>query len=296
MSRTTRAKEDKARRLDDALRALEEGVAGISSGEDFRRYLAFQARFHAYSANNVVLIMLQRPDATRVAGYRRWQQMGRQVRRGEKGITILAPVIRKEKDAKTGEERRFMAGCKPTTVFAYEQTDGEPLPERPPARLLRGSGAASSGLLARLHAAATGRFGVPVARDADGLPHGARGGYFPGPPPRIALLPTLAPDAEAKTLAHELAHHLAVQNPVAQDGRPAPKSAREAHAEGTAFVVLRHFGIDAGGHTFGYIVGWTAGEKALLGGVMGAVARDAKGIIAAVVEEEEGRDEEPRAA
>ena len=90
------------------------------------------AKFHRYSANNCLLILMQRPEATRVAGYRAWQQLGRQVRKGEKGIKILAPIRRKvAEDEETGEAVRVakLVGFKTATVFNVSQTDGEELPE-----------------------------------------------------------------------------------------------------------------------------------------------------------------------
>lgn len=80
------------RRVREAVKLLDAGVERILDGEEFKRYLAFAARFHRYSANNSLLILVQRPGATRVAGYRRWRELGRQVRRGEEGIRILAPI------------------------------------------------------------------------------------------------------------------------------------------------------------------------------------------------------------
>ena len=85
------------RRVDEALERLESGVSRILDGEEFKRYLSVAAHFHHYSPNNCLLILMQRPDATRVAGYRKWQELGRQVRKGEKGIKILAPISRRVK-------------------------------------------------------------------------------------------------------------------------------------------------------------------------------------------------------
>ena len=80
-------------RVEEALERLQKGVLRILNGEEFRRYLSVAAKFHHYSANNCLLILMQRPESTRVAGYRKWQQLGRQVRKGEKGVKILAPDL-----------------------------------------------------------------------------------------------------------------------------------------------------------------------------------------------------------
>src|SRR5436853_6691263 len=99
--------------------------------------LTAAARFHHYSPANVLLILRQRPDATRVAGYRTWQQLGRQVRRGERGIAVLAPCtyLRPADDDHNDESRRILRGFKVAHVFDISQTDGDPLPDIRPALL-----------------------------------------------------------------------------------------------------------------------------------------------------------------
>src|SRR5215217_8657166 len=123
-------------RVREAVELLDAGVERILDGEEFKRYLAFAARFHRYSANNSLLILLQRPNATRVAGYRRWQELGRQVRRGEEGIRrIFAPNFRTVEDEESGEKARILCSFKIVKVFDVSQTDpvsgAEPLPEKP---------------------------------------------------------------------------------------------------------------------------------------------------------------------
>jgi antirestriction protein ArdC len=145
-------------KLHTALDKLEAGIAAIIDGESFARYLRTLACFHTYSAHNALLIQAQRPDATRVTGYRAWQALGRQVRKGEKGIMILVPLgfrvaateaepARNAQNAQNPDEpqgghqtpgtvarvvTRFGVGY----VFDVAQTDGEPLPAPPAARLL----------------------------------------------------------------------------------------------------------------------------------------------------------------
>ena len=131
----TEAKERAQERMQQALALLEDGIAGILDSDSFAGYLRAMSRFHHYSAHNVALILAQRPDATRVAGYRAWQQLGRQVRKGEKGLVILVPLVSRVKgdgdtEADEQDERvvtRFGVGY----VFDVAQADGEPLPEPP---------------------------------------------------------------------------------------------------------------------------------------------------------------------
>ena len=112
----------------EALDLLEQGIKDLSESGNWEDYLKVQSRFHRYSFGNVIMILSQCQDATRVAGYRAWQGMGRQVRKGEQAITILAPIIRKVED-KTGEDVRRLTGFKGSSVFDISQTDGDELPE-----------------------------------------------------------------------------------------------------------------------------------------------------------------------
>jgi len=121
---------------DEALETLTAGIEAMSTSEDWLRYLDFQRRFHRYSFGNVMLIAMQRPDATNVAGFGKWLELGRAVRKGEKGIAILAPMVGKRKpeageaeDADAGP--RVVFGYRVAHVFDVSQTDGEPLPAAP---------------------------------------------------------------------------------------------------------------------------------------------------------------------
>lgn len=126
---------------------LEAAFQAMTTGEDWQRMLEVASRFHDYSLNNLLLILWQRPDATRVAGYRKWQELGRQVRRGERSIRIFAPVRRwvedEDDDGAPIRVQRVVA-FKAVSVFDVSQTDGEPLPDVDRPRLL--SGEAPAGL------------------------------------------------------------------------------------------------------------------------------------------------------
>ena len=127
-------------KTDELLQRLTEGVEKLTSSEEWVRYLDVQRRFHRYSFGNCLLIALQRPDATRVAGFHRWLELRRHVRRGEKGIAILAPIVHRLKveDEATGEERTIQSAPRAfrvVHVFDVSQTDGDDLPEIPCSRL-----------------------------------------------------------------------------------------------------------------------------------------------------------------
>src|SRR3954471_21703009 len=107
-----------------SLLQLERSVAAIQDSDTFRAYLSAQARFHHYSFGNVLLILAQRPDATRVAGYRTWQSLDRHVKKGEKSIGILAPLKKKITDQDTGDERWGLYGFRRASVFDISATEG----------------------------------------------------------------------------------------------------------------------------------------------------------------------------
>ena len=134
MERNRYQGEDPRERVSAALATLERGIDGILDSQSFADYLATMARFHHYSAGNILLIHLQQPDATQVAGYQRWKQLGRQVKLGEKGIKILVPHARKVSDEETDEEQVIVRSFGLGSVFDISQTEGKPLPEPPVAQ------------------------------------------------------------------------------------------------------------------------------------------------------------------
>lgn len=269
-------------RVEEALERLESGVSRIMDSAEFRRYLSIAAKFHHYSANNCLSIFMQRPDATRVAGYRKWQQLGRQVRKGEKGIKILAPISRTvAEDEETGEKIRALVGFKTATVFDVSQTDGEELPEAPrPEDLDPEEGAQIAekvyeGLLSFCEAEG-------VAVDFEERRHGDYGSYQ-HKERRIALNSTLPATEKATTLAHELAHHLLH----AQEGHRSAKAHREIEAEGAAFVTCAAFGLDTSCFTFAYVANY-AGEHEALKAALERIQEAARRLIEAVEDSMEG--------
>jgi hypothetical protein len=243
----------------------------VQDSDAFKRYLAAQAVFHRYSARNVFLILFQRPEATRVAGYSTWQRLGRQVRRGERGITIFAPAPFKQiiTDTATGEvtEERIPR-FKTTSVFDYSQTDGEPLPT---IKLGEIAGSAPAGAYAVLvdFAASIGYTLVPHPEDDDAE---GRCNYEQ----QTISVQAGTPERMLHILIHELAHALTAATRQAHD-----RTARETIAEGVAFVVCTAIGLDAGGYAFPYIAGY-AGQRegaAIITRLMDTIQKTAAQII-----------------
>jgi len=247
-SRTPRA--DK---LAEAHELLVAAVASLTTGEDWARMLEVSSRFTRYSFGNVMLIALQRPDATRVAGYRTWQSMGRQVRKGERGIRIMAPCRYVEGVVTNddGSEHKLygIRGFTTVSVFDLSQTDGDELPNVEPA-LLDGDGV--TGLwdaLATLVAAQ----GYTLVR---GDCHGANG--VTEHETRTVRVRGDVSEAQAtKTLAHELAHVLMHPDAVTYH---ACRGRSEVEAESVAYLVCRSAGLPTDGYTFPYVAGWASGD------------------------------------
>lgn len=199
--------------------------------------LTTMARFHRYSLHNVCLIVAQRPTATRVAGFHAWRTLGRFVRKGEKGIAIMAPIIKRRREDTTDDESSAIVGFRAAYVFDVEQTDGAPLPQ--PAEIGGDPGDKTESLKAAIAARNI------VVEYADHL-GGALGLSCGG---RIRVLNGLTRASEFAVLAHEFAHEL-----LHRDGdRPDSRDTRELEAEAVAFVVGHAVGLKAAEASRDYI-------------------------------------------
>ena len=235
-------------------RAAEQLVAALQAGhsEALTAYLKAIGRFHRYSLHNVLLIASQKPDASYVAGFRTWNELGRFVRKGEKGIMILAPIVRRKaqnNNEEVPEEiSRPIAGFRAAFVFDVSQTDGKELPQ---IGIVQGD---PSGHTDRLRRFASEQ-NIAVEYSEEIAP--ARGTSYGG---RIAILPGQSPAEEFSTLAHELAHEL-----LHRDERRADtsKRIRETEAEATAFVVCQAIGLETGSAASDYIQLWNGDAQVL---------------------------------
>ncbi len=254
--------------IDAGLDALARAVDSVRASAEFKRYLDVQARFHRYSWHNTLLIASQRPDATRVAGYRTWQSLKRQVRKGERGIAIFAPCTykREEENADTGEtEERTGIYFRVVHVFDVSQTDGEPLPNVDVPDI----SAAADDLLGKLRRVAESR-GIAVTFQ----PMGREGLYGVSKKGSVEISNEHATGQQAKTLAHELAHEAMHW----EDRGPLTRSIAELEAESVAYVVCRHFGLDVEVRASRYIALWQGDSKALRESLQ-RISETAKAII-----------------
>ncbi len=226
--------------IDSSLSRLSEALAAGRS-ETVTEYLRAMARFHAYSWFNIMLIFMQRPSATRVAGYKTWKHVGRWVRRGEKGIVILAPMLKKDEE---GDANVF--GFKPVRVYDIAQTDGRQMPEFDS---VHGDPANFYSSLVQL--AWDQSIEVEYADDLQGADGVSMGG-------KVQILESLRPADRFSVLAHELAHELMHKKDCEKD-----KRTRELEAEAVAFVVSSVIGLSSRARSADYIHLYGGDEKKL---------------------------------
>ena len=259
--------ETKERKIDEVLKRLKEGVDDIQQSDNFRKFLLTMAKFHDYSIGNLILIMLQKPNATRVAGFSTWKDLGRWVTKGEKGIAILAPCMppkgakpaKSEKtEAEEGEteEEREHEGMRPlyfkvVHVFDVGQTEGKQLPEFEVPVL---TGEANEGLfneVKHLVKAEGVEVGFEPRPDQD---PDIKGMYFGK---TIWVKPEESRAQQLKTLIHEVAHYYS------EGVFQIPRRDAETIAESVAFTIGAHFGFDTGTRSFPYVALWSEDKKVL---------------------------------
>ena len=249
----------------EAMIRLTEGIADLASSDEWRRYLEFQSRFHRYSFNNVLLIAAQCPEATQVAGFGAWRKVNRSVRRGERAIWILAPIVERRVGARDGGDEDVVRGFRFVPVFDVSQTEGEELPSV----CNRLVGDDPTGHFDRLVAAARS-FGFAVEEYEF---TGTINGDCSHAERRIRIESRNTPSQRVKTLAHELAHALLHEN---FEGR----ELAELEAESTAYVVCATLGMDSGEYSFGYVTARAGGGEEALAGLRASGGRIQKAAAA----------------
>jgi antirestriction protein ArdC len=231
---------------------LVDGIKSLTTSEEWRHYLDLQSRFHRYSFGNILLIDAQRHEATRVAGFNAWRKLNRFVRKGEKAIWILAPMVYKNADAEEGGHDQIIRRFKFVPVFDIAQTDGEELPSS--SRRLGGND--QNGLYADLVAVAQSIDFTVQDHEFGGTTNGDCSHFER----RIRVETTNSPAQRTKTLAHEIAHALLHEK---CDNR----LVAELEAESTAFVVCHVLGLDTSFYSFGYVASWAGGAEQAIAGI-----------------------------
>ena len=264
---------DTAGKVKEITAQLEAGVKDLFNSERYQDYLKAMSKFHDYSLNNTLLIVMQKPDASLVAGFNKWRdEFERHVKRGEKGIKILAPApykIKKEQekldpdgkpiigeDGKPVTEQKEITipAFKVVSVFDVSQTDGKEIPDIA-VDSLTGSVEQYEDFFKALEQTS------PVPVGFERIESGAHG-YYHNAEKRIALNEGESELQTVKTLIHEIAHaklHDIDLNapPEQQQERPSRRT-REVEAESIAYTVCQHFGLDTSDYSFGYVAGWSS--------------------------------------
>lgn len=244
-----------------AIEMLETGIRDLQSQEAWKSYLAVQSRFHHYSFGNTLLITCQRPTATRVAGFHTWKDLGYSVRKGEKGIAILAPVtVRRTVENEDGEAeiRQQPVTFRVVYVFDVAQVDAGPAAKHLPTGVPgceRLTADAPAELLDRLHTVAS-ELGYRV-EITDRLEHPGSNGECDYSMQTIRIRTGLAGAQTVKTFAHELAHAILHAD---FNGTVRSRELAELEAESTAYVVCQAFGIDSSSYSLGYVTSWTGAD------------------------------------
>ena len=238
---------------------LVEGVKEVMESENFGEFIRFSAKFHKYSLGNTLLIWIQSRGATHVAGMKTWNSLGRKVKKGETGIGIYAPVIKKVRDRTTQpgtdtnpevEETEIERpiGFRAVYVFDISQTDGTPVPEiKTEIPVMKGD---AEKLYLKIVLAS------PVSVEYEEIKNGANGYYMPKEQ-KIVIAKNLKAEQRSKTLLHELAHHLTLNCSEDEEAAKPDRPTGEVIAEGAAFVASAHFGLDSSGYSFPYIASWS---------------------------------------
>ncbi len=263
---------DKVKEITDKLEA---GIQALFESEAFKNYLKTLSKFHDYSLNNTILIAMQKPDATLVAGYTAWQKnFGRQVQKGEQGIRILAPTPYKKQmevdrvdpvtrqpilnpDGSTAKELKevMVPAFKVVNVFDVSQTDGRPLPTIGVDELT-GNVSNYEMFFEALKRA------CPVPIGFEDISSGAKG-YYHTVDQRIALQEGMSEVQTVKTLIHEMAHqklHSIDPKELPPEEPRLTRNAKEVEAESVAYTVAQHYGIETSDYSFAYIAGWSQGK------------------------------------
>lgn len=258
--------------MDSIMQSLESGVEELFTSNRYQEFLKTMAKFHNYSFNNTMLIAMQRPDATLVTSYKNWQSMGRQVMKGEKGITIIAPAPykkMKEKEVLDENQRPIMGTdgkpktekvevtvphFKAVTVFDIAQTSGEPIQTLAP-ELLTAAVQDFDSFMQAIQKISP----VPIRFDEI---DGNANGYYHNADKEIVIKKGLSESQTLKTTIHETAHAKLHDKEIMESlGVEKDRLTKEVEAESVAYCVCSSFGLDTSEYSFPYIAGWSSSRE-----------------------------------
>lgn len=245
-------KKERAEKVKEFSNKIEEGIKGVFESSEYKRFLKVMSKFHKYSVNNTVAILMQKPEATMVAGFKKWNEVNRNVKKGEKGIQILVPMqIKIKEENKDGiEEEKKITIFKPGYVFDLSQTEGEPLPKL--TNELKGTVEDYE------------NFKEALIRSTDFKVEfedikGSAKGYCSPAKEKIAIKNGMDEVQNIKTLIHEMAH-AELHRDISKENRITREQA-ETEAESVAYVVSNYYNVDTSDYSFGYLAAWASSEN-----------------------------------
>lgn len=262
--------------MQNLFKKIDDGVKAVFESDSYKECLRYMSKFTNYSAGNCILIMLKKPDASLVAAFGKWKELGKTINKGEKGIAILAPMSFKSKELKEqlvkdsggnqvynadGTEKKEKVeveqtsiGFKKVYVFDVSQTSGEPIPEY----VHELNEAVEDEHVEAVINAVRDITGFPV--DFEDIKSGAKGYYSYGEQ-RIVIQENLSGAQAVKTAIHECAHALLHDPDKKLPTAKASRSDKEVQAESVAYIVASRYGIDTSDYSFPYIASWSQGKQ-----------------------------------
>ena len=309
-------RENPAEKLKEITDRLEQGITELFDSERFKEYLRVMSKFHNYSFNNTLLIAMQKPDASLVAGFSSWKNnFGRNVMKGQKGIKIIAPspykvkqemkkidphtqqpIIGKDGKPVTEEKEITIPAYKVVSVFDVSQTEGKELPDIAVDELT-GDVDRYKDFFAALEKTS------PVPIGFEKIEGGAHG-YYHLEDKRIAINEGMSELQTLKTAIHEIAHaklhDIDLNAPKEEQPPRVDRRTREVEAESVAYTVCQHYGLDTSDYSFGYVAGWSSGRelaelKSSLETIRSAAAEIINSIDANIAELQKTQDKEQAA-
>ena len=246
--------------MQNLFKKIDDGVKAVFESDRYKDCLRYMSKFTNYSAGNCILIMLQKPEASLVAAFGKWKQLGRTVNKGEKGIAILAPMTfrNKQSDVEDEEEQdeaeTRTLGFRKVYVFDVSQTSGEPIPEY----VSDLDEDIEEEHVEAVISAVRSVTGLPV--DVENISGGAKG-YYSHSEQRIVIQAGLSGAQAVKTAIHECAHALLHDPDKKLPTADTTRSDKEVQAESVAYIVASRYGLDTSEYSFPYIASWSHGKQ-----------------------------------
>ena len=255
--KNVKTKEQKEKEVKDAFESINEGVLNVFNSDKYKEFLESMKNFNNYSLNNMLLILFQKPEASMVCSYTKWKELGRQVKKGEKGLSILAPCPHKFQKEITeynenGEEVKTQKNIEYLSFtikkcFDISQTEGDPIPQI--CNELQGEDVRAKAIISTIKDLCDWQINYKNKKDM-----GDSFGYCNYLTQEIAIKKGISEIQEAKTLIHEYAHKLLHNSELIKDKS---RDNREIEAESIAFVISDYFGLDTSNYSFEYVASWS---------------------------------------